>query len=54
MNRAEILLSRTDFSIEVIASMLGYGNNSNFYKAYKKYYGHSPRKKDMKKTGNSL
>lgn len=45
MNRAEILLSRTDFSNEIIASMLGYGSNSNFYKAYKKYYGHSPRKR---------
>ena len=42
MQRAR-LLDRTDLSIEKIAAMLGYSNSSNFYKAFKRYYGFSPR-----------
>lgn len=43
MERAVILLKGTDLSIEEIAAMLGYSNSSNFYKAFRKYYGKSPR-----------
>ncbi|MBR1703404.1 MAG: helix-turn-helix domain-containing protein [Lachnospiraceae bacterium] len=43
MERAVLLLNNTTLSIEEIASMLGYSNNSNFYKAFREYYGMSPR-----------
>lgn len=43
MRRAKLLLEHTDLSIEKIAAMLGYSNNSNFYKAFRQYYGTSPR-----------
>ena len=43
MERATILLKGTDLSIEEIAAMLGYSNNSNFYKAFREYYHVSPR-----------
>ena len=44
MERAAALLKGTDLSIENIAAMLGYSNNSNFYKAFRTYYHISPRK----------
>lgn len=43
MERAVTLLKGTDLSIEEIAGMLGYSNNSNFYKAFRQYYHDSPR-----------
>ena len=43
MDRAAILLKSTELSIEEIAYMLGYSNSSNFYKAFREYYGRSPR-----------
>ena len=43
MDRAVILLKGTTLSIEEIAAMLGYTNNSNFYKAFRSYYGKTPR-----------
>ena len=43
MDRAVILLKGTTLSIEEIASMLGYSNTSNFYKAFREYYHVSPR-----------
>ena len=43
MKKAAILLQSTDLSIEKIAAMLGYSNNSNFYKAFREYYGTSPK-----------
>jgi AraC-like DNA-binding protein len=43
MDKAVILLKGTTLSIEEIASMLGYSNHSNFYKAFKEYYGKTPR-----------
>ena len=43
MDRAVILLQGTTLSIEEIAAMLGYSNHSNFYKAFKEYYGKTPR-----------
>lgn len=43
MNKALMLLKGTSLSIEKISAMLGYTNHSNFYKAFKSYYGKSPR-----------
>ncbi|MBQ6735730.1 MAG: helix-turn-helix transcriptional regulator [Lachnospiraceae bacterium] len=43
MERAALLLSETGLSVEEVAASLGYSNASNFYKAFKKYYGHAPR-----------
>ena len=43
MERAKLLLKNTNLSVEEISSMLGYENHSNFYKAFKKYYGVTPR-----------
>ena len=43
MEKAAILLKSTNLSIEKIAAMLGYSNSSNFYKAFKAYYGTSPK-----------
>ena len=43
MERAVLLLKNTTLSIEEIAAMLGYSNNSNFYKAFRAYYHMSPR-----------
>lgn len=43
MERAIYLIKGTDLSIEKIALMLGYNNSSNFYKAFREYYGKSPR-----------
>ncbi len=43
MKRAISLLRGTNLTIEKIALMLGYSNSSNFYKAFRKFYGRSPR-----------
>lgn len=43
MERALSLLRGTSLAIERIALMLGYSNSSNFYKAFREYYGKSPR-----------
>ena len=43
MERAVLLLKNTTLSIEELAAMLGYSNHSNFYKAFKMYYGITPR-----------
>lgn len=43
MDRAVILLKGTDLSVEEISSMLGYSNTSNFYKAFREFYGKTPR-----------
>ena len=43
MERAILLLQNTTLSIEEIATLLGYSNHSNFYKAFKSYYGSNPR-----------
>lgn len=43
MQRSQLLLTHTELSVEKIAAMLGYSNSSNFYKAFKAYYGVSPR-----------
>ena len=43
MDRAAILLKGTTLSIDEISAMLGYSNTSNFYKAFREYYGKMPR-----------
>lgn len=43
MERAAILLRSTTLSIEEIAAMIGYSDHSNFYKAFKDYFGVTPR-----------
>ena len=43
MDRARIMLKGTTLSIEEISAMLGYTNTSNFYKAFRSYYGKTPR-----------
>lgn len=43
MERAAFLLKGTNLSVEEIASMLGYSNSSNFYKAFREYYHQTPR-----------
>jgi AraC-like DNA-binding protein len=43
LRRADLLLRQTSLSVESIASMLGYSSTSNFYAAYRKRFGHSPR-----------
>jgi AraC-like DNA-binding protein len=43
MERAVLLMKNTPLSIEEISAMLGYSNHSNFYKAFKEYYGTTPR-----------
>ena len=42
MERAAALLRATSLSNEEVAYMVGYGNTSNFYKAFKRYYGTTP------------
>ena len=48
MERASALIKGTKLSIEEIALMLGYSNSSNFYKAFRQFYGVSPRNKTDK------
>ena len=43
MDRAVILLRNTTLSIEEIAALIGYSDHSNFYKAFKEYYGMTPK-----------
>lgn len=43
MERAKILLKESELSIEEIAYMTGYNDSSNFYKAFRKKFGMSPR-----------
>lgn len=44
MRKARTLLELTGLSVEIIANMIGYSNTSNFYKAFRQFYGTSPRK----------
>ena len=43
MRKAALFLDNTQLSIEKIAALLGYKDSSNFYRAYKSYYGTTPR-----------
>lgn len=48
MARAVLLMKNTTLSVEEIAAMLGYSDQSSFYKAFKGYYHVSPREYDTK------
>lgn len=43
MERAVMLLQGTELSVEEISAMLGYSDRSNFFKAFREYYGKTPR-----------
>ena len=43
MAHALVLLQGTTLSIDAVSAMLGYSNPSNFHKAFREYYGKSPR-----------
>lgn len=43
MKRASLLLRSTNLPVEDIAAMVGYASSSNFYKAFREFYGCSPR-----------
>lgn len=43
MERAILLLRNTTLSTEEISYLLGYNNHSNFFKAFKEYFGKTPR-----------
>lgn len=43
MEHALVLMKGTDLSNEEIASILGYTSTTNYYKAFRKYYGMPPR-----------
>lgn len=45
MERAQTLLSVDDLRVDEVAAMLGYHGTSNFYKAYRAYFGHAPRQR---------
>lgn len=49
MDHALILMKGTDLSNEEIAEALGYTSTTNFYKAFKKKFGLSPREYALKK-----
>lgn len=43
MERAVLLLKETTLSVQETALLLGYSNSSNFYKAFRAFYGYPPR-----------
>ena len=43
MRRAVLLMKNTGLPLEKISDMIGYHNTSNFYKAFRTFYGQSPR-----------
>lgn len=50
MDRARLLLAMTSLPIERIASMVGYPDTSNFYRAFRRVEGASPREYRARKT----
>lgn len=52
MEQAVVLLQGTIMSIEQISAILGYSNPSNFHKAFKEYYGSSPREYAINKKSD--
>ena len=48
MARAVLLMKNTSLSVEEIAAILGYGDQSSFYKAFKSYFHVSPREYNSK------
>lgn len=49
MERAVLLMKNTTLPLEDISQMLGYSNHSNFFKAFKEYFGVTPREYNLKK-----
>lgn len=43
MEHALVLIKGTDLTNEEIAGLLGYSSTTNYYKAFQKYYGTTPR-----------
>ena len=43
MERAALLVGNTGLPLEQVAALLGYSDHSNFYKAFKAYWGATPR-----------
>lgn len=43
MERADLLLRTTPLPVEEVAGLVGYPSTSNFYRAYRRAFGHSPR-----------
>ncbi len=43
MEKAQLLLQNPNLTIQEIAETIGYTNTNSFYKAYKRYWGQSPR-----------
>lgn len=43
MERAVLLIKNTDLPLEEISEMLQFSNHSNFFKAFKEYFGKTPR-----------
>ena len=54
MERALLLITNTSLPVEEIADLIGYRDQSNFYKAFREYYGTSPRDylRQMGETAN--
>lgn len=50
MERAVLLMKNTSLSLEDISQILGYSNHSNFFKAFKEYFGVTPREYNLKKA----
>lgn len=43
MEHALVLMKGTDLTNEEIADLLGYTSTTNYYKAFRRYYGSAPR-----------
>src|SRR5699024_12522266 len=50
--KAQLLIQSTEMPINMIASEVGYSNNTYFYKKYKEYFQHLPGE-ERKKTSRS-
>lgn len=48
MEHAAVLMRGTDLSNEEIADILGYTSTTNYYKAFRRYYGCTPREYSMR------
>src|SRR5699024_9061162 len=51
--KAQLLIQSTEMPINMIASEVGYSNNTYFYKKYKEYFQHLPGE-ERKKTSDSF
>lgn len=51
MEHALVLMKGTDLSGEEIAEIVGYGSTANYYKAFRRFYGTSPREYMSSRNG---